>query len=230
MVYSLTQKTLQLQLAKKERDSALKQHEANIAYLRPALDAQARGKGVGTGVEELRSAQSRLHESENALDALGRKISMRTEEIRTVGRDIQQVRGSHRGQAGARRELEGGMRDRLKEIEDRLPRRGSSPEAPLAREGLVLTGPVVAGRAGRLPAGSSQPHRSFAPLQKRDPSPPVHGSRSRAGSCGARVGPRGPRRPSSRVGLGGPEGRPPQGRRGGSQAFRRGRRSETPPT
>ena len=126
VVYSLTQKTLQLQLAKKERDSALKQHEANIAYLRSALDAQARGKGVGTGVEELRSAQSRLHESENALDALGRKISMRTEEIRTVGRDIQQVRGSHRGQAGARRELEGGMRDRLKEIEDRLPRRGSS--------------------------------------------------------------------------------------------------------
>jgi len=129
VVYSLTQKTLQLQLAKNERDSALKtikQHEANIAYLRSALDAQARGKGVGTGVEELRSAQSRLHESEHALDALGRKISMLTEEIRTVGRDIQQVQNYQHGQPSARRELEGGMRDRLKEIEDRLPRRGSS--------------------------------------------------------------------------------------------------------
>lgn len=129
VVYSLTQKTLQLQLAKKERDSALKtikQHEANIAYLRSALDAQARGKGVGTGVEELRSAQSRLHESEHALDALGRKISMLTEEIRTVGRDIQQVQNYQHGQPSARRELEGSMRDRLKEIEDRLPRRGSS--------------------------------------------------------------------------------------------------------
>ena len=175
VVYSLTQKTLQLQLAKKELDSALKtikQHEANIAYLRSALDAQARGKDIGASAEELRSTRSQLHDSEHALDALGRKISMLTEEIRTVGRDIQQIQSSSPRRRPASREgVTDGLRTRIEEIEGRIPKRGASQTDTAAStaasnlliylekatlEALVDSLQGTSQRPGRRSAGSPQ--------------------------------------------------------------------------
>ena len=175
VVYSLTQKTLQLQLAKKELDCALKtikQHESNIAYLRSALDTQARGKDVGASAEELRSTRSQLHESEHALDALGRKISMLTEEIRTVGRDIQHIQGSSpRGRPGSRDGVTDGLRARIEEIEGHIPKRGASQTDTAAStaasnlllylekatlEALVDSLQGISDRPGRRGAGSPQ--------------------------------------------------------------------------